>query len=252
MINKEKILAGMALRLHETCLEYFRRRLSEGWKCISLEGYNAVLLSPECVRRKLNLRNDIETLRPNAAGSETNIPSQYPDSTFHWDKVDEAETDEAGTYVYNNSAWAWRRDLYAFPASSGSGTINKVTLYFRVRLEPGSEELGRAKGAIKTNDTVYETNEKGPVAWRTYYEEWAQNPSNAHAWTWDEIDALEAGISLYPDSVGYATQCTQVYVEVDFEVPPGWTGEIAGVTNPASIMGVDVADIETVKGVVSG
>ncbi len=22
---------------HETCLEYFRRRLREGWKCISLE-----------------------------------------------------------------------------------------------------------------------------------------------------------------------------------------------------------------------
>lgn len=29
----------------------------------------------------------------------------------------------------------------------------------------------------------------------------------------------------------------------------GWTGEIAGVTNPASIMGVDVANIKSVKGV---
>lgn len=32
----------------------------------------------------------------------------------------------------------------------------------------------------------------------------------------------------------------------------GWTGEIAGVINPASIMGVDVENIEDVKGVVSG
>ena len=48
--------------LHETCLEYFRRRLAEGWECISLEGHNAVLLSPDGnVRREIDLRNDIET-----------------------------------------------------------------------------------------------------------------------------------------------------------------------------------------------
>lgn len=35
------------------------------------------------------------------------------------------------------------------------------------------------------------------------------------------------------------------------EEPAGWTGDIAGVTDPASIMGIDVAGIETVKGVVS-
>lgn len=36
--------------------------------------------------------------------------------------------------------------------------------------------------------------------------------------------------------------------------PPvvGWTGKISGVTNPAKIMGVDVANIHSVKGVVSG
>jgi len=32
---------------------------------------------------------------------------------------------------------------------------------------------------------------------------------------------------------------------------PGWTGKISGVTNPAKIMGVDVADIASVKGVAS-
>lgn len=41
-------------------------------------------------------------------------------------------------------------------------------------------------------------------------------------------------------------------IESDFwgiAVPPGWTGKISGVTNPAKIMGVDVADIAKVKGV---
>jgi len=32
----------------------------------------------------------------------------------------------------------------------------------------------------------------------------------------------------------------------------GWTGKISGVTNPAKIMGVDVANIHSVKGVVAG
>ena len=39
------------------------------------------------------------------------------------------------------------------------------------------------------------------------------------------------------------------YIE---EAPVGWTGKISGVTNPAKIMGVDVANIAKVKGVVSG
>jgi len=33
------------------------------------------------------------------------------------------------------------------------------------------------------------------------------------------------------------------------EPPPGWTGKISGVTNPAKIMGVAVANIKSVKGV---
>ena len=38
----------------------------------------------------------------------------------------------------------------------------------------------------------------------------------------------------------------------DTPAPPvGWTGKIAGVTNPAKIMGVDVANIAKVKGVAS-
>lgn len=36
---------------------------------------------------------------------------------------------------------------------------------------------------------------------------------------------------------------------IDYTPPPGWTGKISGVTNPAKIMGVDVANIKSVKGV---
>lgn len=39
------------------------------------------------------------------------------------------------------------------------------------------------------------------------------------------------------------------YVYGDFVAPVGWTGKISGVTDPAEIAGVPVADIATVKGV---
>ena len=50
-------------------------------------------------------------LRPNLTGDETSIGNQYPASTYHWDKVDEATTDEDTTYVYETGL-SYLRDLY--------------------------------------------------------------------------------------------------------------------------------------------
>jgi hypothetical protein len=71
-----------------------------------------------------------ETLRPTAVGDETGISSQSPVSGAHWDKVDEATADDSSTYVYTTST-SYQRDLYNIPSSTGSGTINNVTVYFR-------------------------------------------------------------------------------------------------------------------------
>jgi hypothetical protein len=73
---------------------------------------------------------DTETLRPNSAGDDTGISSQYPASGAHWDKVDEATADDLSTYIYT-TVTNYQRDLYNLPDHTGSGTINSVTLYFR-------------------------------------------------------------------------------------------------------------------------
>ncbi|GAI79332.1 unnamed protein product, partial [marine sediment metagenome] len=171
--------------LHETCLEYFRRRLSEGWECISLEGHNAVLLSPEGFRRELDLRNDVETLRPNAAGDENAISNQFPADSFpataHWDKVDEEDVDDAATYVSTVST-TYQRDLYNLPAHTGIGTINFIKIYFRCKC---LIDVGDAKPSLKSDGVVTDGAKIDLTpSWTTYSQQWETNPADDEPWEW--------------------------------------------------------------------
>jgi hypothetical protein len=156
------------------------------------------------------------TLRPNAAGDSTAIPKQYPDSGAHWDKVDEAVADDASTRVYvDDELGVHRLDLYNIPNhTSEAGAINKITVYRRCNGDSGGNN--QDKVAIKTGGTVYygTTHYEGNN-WQTFNDVWALNPKTGVAWTWDDIDALQVGVSLRSDEMGYS-QCTQVYVEVDY------------------------------------
>jgi hypothetical protein len=44
------------------------------------------------------------TIRPDGAGDETSITTQFPDELYHYDKVDEESSDEDTTYVYTTIA----------------------------------------------------------------------------------------------------------------------------------------------------
>jgi len=155
-----------------------------------------------------------ETLRPNAAGDETAIPTQYPDSTYHWDKVDEVEADDDTTYVSSVDSGAWQRDLYNLPAHSvGSGTISKITIRLRIYCTLGSNN---AKACLKTGGTVYESENlpKAVNDWKSVSWEQATNPKTGVAWTWDDIDALQVGATIYSEE-GHV-RVTQIYVEVEY------------------------------------
>ncbi len=62
-------------------------------------------------------------------------------------------------------------------------------------------------------------------------------------------EGLESGSSYpYFHSNDY-TDDTDLCPKLVIEYETGWTGKISGVTNPAKVMGVDVANIASVKGV---
>jgi len=172
---------------------------------------------------------ETETLRPDAAGDENAIAEQIPADSFpatdHWNKVDETPSDEDTTLVRTDTAAA-ERDLYNVENHSvGSGTVNHVTVYARFKRAVGGTFYGfqvSIKGGEGSNppSVLWESPPIGDVGttWDTFSYEWGVNPATSAAWTWDEIDNMQIGIRILGDG-GYA-YCTQVYVEVDYTLPP--------------------------------
>lgn len=158
----------------------------------------------------------IETLRPSGVGFETSIASQHPDSTFHWDKVDEADSDGDTTYVYTGADQPnHERDLYALPAhSEGSGTINSVKVCALVR---SVSQYSYGTLSLRTHSVTYDAfSISTSTTYTLQSHTWTENPNTEAAWTWDEIDALEIGLQLSSTIGAYEARCTQVYVEIDY------------------------------------
>ncbi|RLG47348.1 MAG: hypothetical protein DRN92_03375 [Thermoproteota archaeon] len=164
---------------------------------------------------------DTEILRPNGAGSWT-ILNPYPSSNENWECVDEVVSDEDSTYVYyTDSPYPYGRDTYSLQDhSQGSGIINSVTVYVRCK-KIGTSLLVACRPAIRTHSANYppitstEDARLLTTSWTNYYRTWTTNPYTGQAWTWSEIDSLEAGVDLHGTSTTQAL-CTQVWVVVDY------------------------------------
>lgn len=222
---------------NETCEEYLERRLSEGWEIIEQDGYNVTILSPEGIRRELDMRNDIETLRPNAAGDEESIDSVYGDGVgTHYTVVDEETPDDGSSYVMTNST-TYQRDLYNLPVPSGSGTINFIKIYIRCFFTEVNVCYG--KPSLKSDTTVTDGTAVtwGPT-YQTTSQQWDNNPADGQPWEWSDIDSLQIGVALKGNGTLYRSYCTQVYVEVDYtpqQPYPPTSLLCEGETNPTQI-----------------
>jgi hypothetical protein len=176
-----------------------------------------------------------ETIRPNAAGDETNIATVYP-SGSNYQAVDDVTTDDASTYVTPTIAWpneGTQRDLYNLAAHTASGSIGSVKVYARMK-RYNSTYASTAYIHVKTGSTVYTSSAKSLTSsWENYDYTWTTNPNTGIAWTWTDIDSLQAGITLdytRHGTGGYtigAGMCTQVWIEVNYDATFGlqWGGD---------------------------
>jgi len=189
-----------------------------------------------------------EILRPNAAGDECSISDEGTTACpNHWQDVDDESADDATTEIKDGSG-SYKRDLYNLTASSGSGTINFIKVYFRIHKNYDYEN-GAAKPSIKSNSTITDGSAVScpHASWVTYSQQWNTNPADSEAWEWADIDDLQIGVSLYA-SIGTA-QCTQVYVVVDYTVAP--TEQAVG-GGSVSIAGALVGILKHISAVGSG
>lgn len=159
--------------------------------------------------------------RPDAAGDETDIADQFPAAGNHWDKVDEAISDNDTSYLSTEDK-NWQEDLFNIPDHStqtAGGDINHANVYMVSRVEEVQDPAAYVH--IKTNGTEYNgASENLTTGYATYSYQWNTNPQTSADWTWNEIDTLQIGIGLTRPKKNRYTRSTQNYVEVEFEAPP--------------------------------
>jgi len=167
-----------------------------------------------------------EILRPDAAGTHCGIPGEIGCSACpdHFDCVYETTCDGVTTHVRNTTG-ILALDTYALPNSGvGAGVITSVKIYICVA---ASGEGCTIRPAILTNgvlhygDGVDPNGDVGASVFNSYPYTWSDNPETGNPWTWDEIDALEAGCEITGSGApGWKTaMCSQVYIEVDYTLP---------------------------------
>ena len=158
------------------------------------------------------------TLRPTGAGYSTMWPSQYPAYGSHWDKLDEAPTDENSTYIGLGSLGEVL-DLFTHDGYVGDGDISEVRLLVRGCNNAGGSSYSWWKGALRISGTNYygsEVNYATTIPYTTWTWTWTTNPATTIAWRWSDIEALQFGIAARNGTGGDTTRCTQIYLEIDF------------------------------------
>lgn len=162
------------------------------------------------------------TLRPNAAGTNCNIEDEIGAACpNHYQNVDESSADGDTTTVRSGTA-AYQTDTYAVDNPTGQrGTINSVTVYNVTRGHPTlAADQVSAYPTCLTYSTVYNgTAVQLTTTYDTYSKVWTVNPNTSNAWTWAEIEILEAGVALREcrNGLGSDSHCTQVYAVVDYD-----------------------------------
>ena len=162
-----------------------------------------------------------EILRPNAAGDEENITAVVGDGIgTHYTVVDEVVADDDTSYLLQTGT-TYYRDLYNLGAPSGSGVINWIKVWYRFRNTSVTYDA-YCMPAIKTGGTAYNGSESiqpaNDLAYDNYSYQWVTNPQTGVAWTWADLIALQAGVSLKMAGGRANSRCTQIYVEIDYLV----------------------------------
>jgi len=157
---------------------------------------------------------DTTTLRPNANGT-INLWTAVGD-TPQYKCVDEEDHDEDTTYVQPPDGGG--SQYFALPDPSHEGTISKVRVYARAKRPYAIYAEMRIDAFV---NWVFEYGTYFAPSYNVYTDYYEEFPTlDGNAWTWDDIDDLQAVVHGAPEILGITIRVTQVWVEVYWEAAP--------------------------------
>lgn len=103
-------------------------------------------------------------------------------------------------HVWTNNSPTYQRDLLRMEQSADLGPINYVRVYNRWLSFHARD--GWARTSLKTHGVVYDGDEFNFIHYQTYETQYDVNPFTGKKWTWKEVNALQAGVSLKLQAFG--------------------------------------------------
>lgn len=166
------------------------------------------------------------TLRPNSDSSVA--CTQFGTGTGNYGRVNEATADDTNGVVSPTGTLGspvTSVDRYGLPDPSESGTINKITLYGR--LKSVDTTYSATSLLVRVGTTNYTYAKSATSSYVLYDTALTTNPATSSAWTWANINDLVIGVSLIGVYYNFGTgkvpvydyhrsYCSQLYVEVDY------------------------------------
>jgi hypothetical protein len=159
----------------------------------------------------------------------------FEDCANQWQLVNEVNPDYYTTYLEDHLYDSY--DLLSLGEPAGvAGLIEsvQVTQVTRAWYCPSNKQGNHGadswcKNVIETHGTTYYSDpfplpvntDAGPSGWSTCTSTYYVNPYTGTSWTWDEINALQAGPKLhcqYPAKPWTGTECTQFYVTINVPI----------------------------------
>ncbi len=153
-----------------------------------------------------------------------------------------------------NQQLQWFKALFTHEDTALSGTISSVVLAYSINAGQTGMTQGGYNPTVKIGDTeytggaVYLDDEAltGSYSWET-------SPATSSAWTWDEVNGLIAGLSVYSGYTDTSNSAEikvyQINVIVYYGASSGWSGNICGTENAENVNGVSVLNIKSINGV---
>jgi hypothetical protein len=151
-------------------------------------------------------------LLPSGVGASTQLTASG--CSFTWQCVDDSVSDEDNTHA-RSSGTGYVTDLYTISdPTDTSCSVDSVSVHIRARM---FVKDAFARVILRTHGVNYPGAEIPLTGNYTDYRlTWTANPQTGLPWTWVEVAALEAGVSLRSTKNTHPARCTRVWVTVDY------------------------------------